>query len=64
MYKKIDFNEEIQRLKKLDVCAFSGRRNTHLTVTVETSQGMENIEYYFSSHNEYSKFLKELRRMC
>lgn len=63
MYKQTDIGLEISRLKKLRLCAWTGRHQKYLTVTVEENDEQYLIEYYFRTPNEYSKFIRFLRRL-
>lgn len=64
VYRKINFQEEIDTLKKWRICAWSGYEQKHLIVTVENREGEKsNRRYYFTDKKEYSKFLKHLRKL-
>ena len=63
MYRKVDFDEELQELKKYRICAWMGHKLKFVIVTVENEEGEKyNRKYYFTERNEYSYFLKKLRR--
>ena len=64
VYRRIDFNEEISELKKYTVCTWSGTEQKHLIVTLENKDGEKhNRRYHFTNKNEYSRFIRELRRL-
>lgn len=63
MYKQIDTRLEISNLKKYRLCAWSGKKQKYLTVTVEKNGEKYNLKYYFSNTKEYSSFNMALRRL-
>ena len=64
VYLKINFNEEINELKKYTVCTWSGQRQKYLIVTIENQYGDKiNRKYYFTDRKEYSHFISQLRKL-
>lgn len=59
MYVKVDHEDELDMIKELGLQAWSGRRQKYLSVTA----GGNVIKYYFSSQREYTRFLRELRKI-
>lgn len=64
MYKKLDKQHEINKLKEYTICAWSGKEQKFLIVTIEDSNGCKhNIHYYFTHSKDYSWFLQKLRKL-
>ena len=66
MYKKINFDEEIEKLKGYDIGSFLGSKQKYITVTI-FEKGKPNhpivLEYYFTNSHEKARFMKTLRRL-
>ena len=64
MYRKLKFDEEVKELEECRVLSWSGYEQRNLVVTVEYGNGeRENRTYLFNDRKEYSKFLRELRKL-
>ena len=64
MYRKINFKEEILELKKFHICTWNGYKQKNLIVTIENGDGEKiNRKYYFTDRSEYSRFIRELRKL-
>lgn len=59
MYVKVDQEDELDAIKELGLQAWSGRHQKYLNVTA----GGNVIRYYFSSQREYTRFIRELRKL-
>lgn len=59
MYVKVDHEDELDAIRSLGLQAWSGRHQKYLAVTA----GGNVIRYYFSSQREYTRFIRELRKI-
>lgn len=59
MYVKVDQASELEHIKMLGLQAWSGRKQKYLSVTA----GSNVLRYYFSSQREYTRFIRELRKI-
>jgi len=59
MYKKIDFNEEVMKIREKGISSFSGHKTSN-TIIITKHNGEINT-YYFTNPKEYSDFNRKLR---
>lgn len=61
MYKKIDFDEEVIKIREKGISTFTGYQ-TKKQIIVTNHNGEQNT-YHFTNPKEYSDFNRKLRRI-
>lgn len=61
MYKKVDFEEEILKIRKKGIASYSGFKTQNKIIITFDDREME--EYYFTNPDEYNRFNRKLRRI-
>lgn len=61
MFKKINFNEEIQRIKEKGIAAYSGHKTQNKIIITFNNDDIDT--YLFTNTNEYTKFNQKLREI-